>query len=78
MGNVQSEQAVLNEAIEILLQHMSLDKAARVMAALRVGDGDYLDLREQLFAGDTVQSSAATVRAHQQPQADIDRARTDS
>lgn len=54
--HVTSERQVIQEAAEILMKHMSPAKATRFWASWQVGEGDYLVLREQLFAKETVKS----------------------
>jgi len=53
---VEPEQATIEEAISVLMEHMPPSKVARVLAAWQVGKGDYLDTREKLFEGETVDS----------------------
>ena len=57
-----SEPEVIHEAMTILLQHMEPAKVAKFLAARPVLRGDYLPLRERLFAGETVESLAAKIR----------------
>ena len=60
-----SEQEVLQEALEVLLEHLSPAKVARFWAAWQVGNGNYLATREQLFAEETVATLYEKVQAHQ-------------
>ena len=53
---VENEQATVEEATGILLERLPASKVARLLAAWRVGQGDYLAWREKLFAGETVDS----------------------
>ena len=53
---VENEQATIEEATAILLERLPASKVARLLAAWRVGQGDYLAAREKLFAGETVDS----------------------
>ena len=53
---VTSERQVIQEAAEVLMKHMSPAKATRFWASWQVGEGNYLVIREQLFAKDTVKS----------------------
>lgn len=53
---VESEQATVEEAIAILLEHMPASKVARVLAFWQAGSGDYLRVRETLFREETVDS----------------------
>lgn len=62
---VISEQEVVQEAAEVLLEHLSPAKVARFWAAWQVGGGNYLAIREQLFAGETVTTLFEKVQAYQ-------------
>jgi hypothetical protein len=53
---IETEQTAIEEATAILLERMPPSKVARLLSAWQVGHGDYLALREKLFAGDTVDS----------------------
>ena len=54
--HVPSERQVIQEAAQVLMTHMSPAKATRFWASWQVGEGDYLAIREQLFAKETVKS----------------------
>ena len=54
--HVASERQVIQEAAQVLMTHMSPAKATRFWASWQVGEGDYLVIREQLFAKETVKS----------------------
>ena len=54
--HVPSERQVIQEAVQVLMMHMSPAKATRFWASWQVGEGDYLAIREQLFAKETVKS----------------------
>jgi hypothetical protein len=54
--HVTSERQVMQEAAQVLMTHMSPAKATRFWASWQVGEGDYLVIREQLFAKETVKS----------------------
>jgi N-dimethylarginine dimethylaminohydrolase len=54
--HVASERQVIKEAAQVLMMHMSPAKATRFWASWQVGEGDYLVIREQLFAKETVKS----------------------
>ena len=54
--HVTSERQVIQEAAQVLMRHMSPAKATRFWASWQVGEGDYLIIREQLFAKETVKS----------------------
>jgi N-dimethylarginine dimethylaminohydrolase len=54
--HVPSDRQVIQEAAQVLMMHMSPAKATRFWASWQVGEGDYLVIREQLFANETVKS----------------------
>ncbi len=66
MVTVLREQEVLQEAEEILLEHLGPAKVARFWAALQVGAGDYLAIRERLFADETVETLFTQAQKHEQ------------
>ena len=49
-----SEQQVLQEGVGVLIKHLGAAKTVRFLSAWRQGVGDYLQLREQIFVGETV------------------------
>ena len=62
---VINEQDVLYEAVEVLLERLSPAKVARLIAAWQVGSGDYLAIREQLFAEETVTTLFEEIQEYQ-------------
>ncbi|NJL83765.1 MAG: hypothetical protein HC890_14055 [Chloroflexaceae bacterium] len=56
MIQVKSEQQVLQEGFQILLSNMEPSGVARFWAACNIGKGDYLKLKDQLFAQESVGS----------------------
>ena len=67
---VMREQEILQEATEILLEHLGPAKMARLWSSWQSGRGDYLLLREELFADASVESLFEAIRSYQQ-QADV-------
>jgi len=61
-----SEQEVVRKATEVLWKHLSPAKGARFWAAWQLGGGNYLTLREQLFAEETVATLFEKVRISQE------------
>ena len=53
---VENELTTIEEATAILLDKMPVSKVARLLATLQVGAGDYVKTRDQIFAGETVDS----------------------
>ena len=41
----------MSEAFSVLLEHLGLEKTARFWQVLTPAQGDYLNLRQKLFAG---------------------------
>jgi len=58
---VQNESATAAEAIEILMERLPASKVARLLSSWQIGQGDYLKLRDELFAKETVESLCQAV-----------------
>ena len=56
MIQVKSEQQILHEGFQILLSNMEPSDVARFWAACNIGKGDYLKLKDQIFAQESVGS----------------------
>ncbi len=63
--SVPSERQIVQEAVQVLMQHMSPSKATRFWASWQVGEGDYLQIRKELFARETVDSLYEQIEAFQ-------------
>lgn len=61
MVQVKSEQQVLQEGIHILLQNMEPSTFARFWIACNLGTGDYLKLKDELFAQESVASLSSKI-----------------
>ena len=61
-----NEQEVIHEAMTVLLAQMEPASVAKFLAARPVVNRDYIKLREQLFAGETVDGLTAKIRAFEQ------------
>ncbi len=53
---VENESATTAEAVEVLMERLPASKVARLLSSWQVGQADYLKLRDELFAGETVES----------------------
>ena len=53
---VENDQAIVEEAISILLERIPASKVARLCAVWQLGNGDYMKYRETLFKGESVDS----------------------
>jgi len=62
---VMNEQQVTQEALEVLLEHLSPAKVAHIWATWQIGRGNYLTIREQIFAQETVETLFEKVQAYQ-------------
>ncbi len=60
---MNSEREVLQEGVLVLLDHLGVSKTARFLSAWRHGAGNYLTLRETVFAGETVTSLYDKIKA---------------
>lgn len=58
-----SEQEVIQEALEILEKHMEPSKIALLVSMLPVGEGNYLAIRDKLFAGETLSTLVEKIQA---------------
>ncbi len=63
---VMNEQDILQEGVTILIQHLGASNTVRFLSAWKQGAGDYLQLREELFKGETVNSLYEKISAFEQ------------
>lgn len=59
------QQEVVEEAMQVLWQHLPPSKVALVISMWFAEGGDYLKTREELFAGETVETLASRIQAFQ-------------
>lgn len=64
--NIESEAKIMQEVSELLLRKMSPAKVARFWASWQMGQGDYLQWRDEAFADETVDSLYGKIQAFQQ------------
>lgn len=62
---IPKQQEVLEEAAQVLWQHMPASKVALVISMWFSEGGDYLKMRDELFEGETVESLATKIEAFQ-------------
>jgi hypothetical protein len=62
---VPSEPEIWREALDILSTHMGPAKAMRLISAMRIGGGDYLSLRDEMFAGVSARDLIKQVRGYE-------------
>jgi len=62
---VINNQQALQDGLEVLIAHLEPAKLARFIAACKLGEGDYLKIKDKLFAKETVASLYERVKAYQ-------------
>ncbi|MBG1262727.1 hypothetical protein [Nostoc commune] len=62
---VINEQQNLQEVIQVLFTHLELSKVMKFWAACKLGEGDYLQLKEKLFVQENVDSLYEKIPAYQ-------------
>ncbi|BAZ12779.1 hypothetical protein NIES4071_46130 [Calothrix sp. NIES-4071] len=62
---VLSEQQVLQEAMQVLMTHLEPSKVLKFWAACKLGEGDYLKQKDQLFEKETVASLYEKIKTYQ-------------
>ncbi len=64
-NKVINEHENLQEAMQVLLNHLEPSKVMKFWAACKLGEGDYLQLKEKLFAQETVDSLYEKIKDYQ-------------
>jgi hypothetical protein len=59
---VESEQEIAREGLDVLMKHLPPSKVAKLISLWRIGSGDYVSERRQLFSGETVESLFAKAK----------------
>ncbi|MBH8566013.1 hypothetical protein I8748_28275 [Nostoc sp. CENA67] len=62
---VINEQENLQEVMQVLLTHLEPSKVMKFWAACKLSEGDYLQLKEKLFAQETVASLYDKIKEYQ-------------
>ncbi|WP_193197895.1 hypothetical protein [Nostoc sp. MG11] len=62
---VINEQENLQEVMQVLLTHLEPSKVMKFWATCKLGKGDYLQLKEKLFAEETVTSLYTKIKEFQ-------------
>jgi hypothetical protein len=62
---VINEQENLQEVMQVLLTHLEPSKVMKFWATCKLGEGDYLQLKEKLFAEETVTSLYTKIKEFQ-------------
>jgi hypothetical protein len=62
---VINEQENLQEVMQVLLAHLEPAKVMKFWAACKIGKGDYLQLKENLFSEETLDSLYDKIQEYQ-------------
>lgn len=62
---VINDQENLQEVMQVLLTHLEPSKVMKFWAACKLSEGDYLQLKEKLFAQETVASLYTKIKEYQ-------------
>ncbi len=62
---VINEQQNIQEVMQVLLTHLEPSKVMKFWATCKLSEGDYLQLKEKLFAEETVASLYAKITGFQ-------------
>ena len=63
--NLQSDQKIIEEAFRLLLENLEPAKVAQFWKICNLGNGDYTELKEKLFAGETVDTLYEKVKVQE-------------
>ncbi|WP_413174678.1 hypothetical protein [Anabaena azotica] len=63
---VINDQQNLQEVMQILLTHLEPAKVMKFWAACKLGEGDYLQLKDSLFSQETVDSLYEKIKKYQE------------
>lgn len=61
--NMETDREIIQEAFQVLMQHLESSKVMRFLAICNSENGDYLQLKDQLFEGETVDSLYDKIKA---------------
>jgi hypothetical protein len=56
---VENESSATAEAVAVLMEQMPASKVARILSSWQLGTGDYVAMRDQLFANTSVEQLLA-------------------
>ncbi|MCM0592925.1 MAG: hypothetical protein HEQ35_29190 [Gloeotrichia echinulata IR180] len=62
---VINEQENIQEVMQVLFTHLEPSKVMKFWATCKLSEGDYLQVKEKLFAQETVASLYAKIKAYQ-------------
>lgn len=61
--NLETEREIIQEVFQVLIEHLETSKVMRFLAICNPENGDYLQLKDKLFEGETVDSLYEKIKA---------------
>ena len=61
--NMDTDREIIQEAFQVLIEHLEISKVMRFLAICNRENGDYLQLKDQLFEGETVDTLYEKIKA---------------
>ena len=61
--NMDTDREIIQEAFQVLIEHLEISKVMRFLAICNPENGDYLQLKDKLFEGETVDSLYEKIKA---------------
>ncbi|HEY9866696.1 MAG TPA: hypothetical protein V6D21_21155 [Candidatus Obscuribacterales bacterium] len=63
--NLNNDQQIIEEVFNILIENLDPAKISRFWAICNLGSGEYSQLKDKLFAGETVDSLYEKIQAQE-------------
>jgi len=63
--NLQSDQQIIEEAFQLLIENLESAKVAQFWKICNLGNGDYTQLKEKLFTEETVDTLYEKIKANE-------------
>jgi hypothetical protein len=60
---MDTDREIIEEAFQVLIEHLETSKVMRFLAICNLGNGDYAQLKNKLFEGETVDSLYQKIKA---------------
>ncbi len=61
--NMDTDREIIQEAFQVLIEHLEISKVMRFLAICNRENGDYLQLKDKLFEGETVDTLYEKIKA---------------
>ncbi len=63
--NLENDQQIIEEVFSILIENLDPSKVSRFWTICNLGNSDYSQLKDKLFAGETVDSLYDQIKAQE-------------